>query len=156
MKKILTSFMAGVIVTILMINSVAYATGNKDLIEVILNSINVAINGEKVVGTGQAYQLNNGENVPYSISYKDTTYLPIRKVSEILGKEVSWDGTTKTAHIDDKTVTETVKNETNINQQEDNKGKEQGNKEYQIHAYYAIKSYPQYKNMMADSSLLDY
>ena len=148
MKKIIPSFIAGVMVTVLMISSVTYATGNNNLIEVILNNINVAVNGEIVVEVGQNYETSSGEKVPYSILYKGTTYLPIQKVSEILGKEVKWDGTTKTANIKDLI-------ENNSVQKDINKDENINNKDYQIHAYYAIKSYEQYKSMLTDSSLLD-
>lgn len=36
-----------------------------------------------------------------NILYNDTTYVPLRKAAEILGKEVSWDGNTNTAYIQD-------------------------------------------------------
>jgi len=55
-----------------------------------------------VVGkAGMNYTLPNGKQVPYSILYKGTTYLPMRKVAELVGKEVTWDQDTNTAGIND-------------------------------------------------------
>ena len=57
-------------------------------ITVAFNKINIAVNGTKV----------NAEN----ISYNGTTYVPLRAISEMLGKEVVWNGNTSTADINDK------------------------------------------------------
>ncbi|MDQ6423645.1 superoxide dismutase family protein [Paenibacillus sp. LHD-117] len=42
---------------------------------------------------------NQGSKVPESILYKGTTYVPIRKVSEMLNMPVQWEGSTKTVWI---------------------------------------------------------
>ncbi len=61
-------------------------------IDVIFNSVKVQVNGEN-------------KNVD-SILYNGTTYLPMRKVAELVGKEIEWNQETKTANIiDKKTVT---------------------------------------------------
>lgn len=57
-------------------------------IEVTLNSINLTVNGEIVEAD--------------TILYEGTTYVPLRTVSEMLDKDVTWDATTKTAGIMDK------------------------------------------------------
>ena len=71
------------------------------VISVVLNKINIAIDGSIVGKAGMNYTLANGEQVPYSILYKGTTYLPMRKVAELVGKEVKWDPATNTAGIND-------------------------------------------------------
>ena len=98
-SKSLKGFIVGFISAMVMLSSVyVYAQG----LEVVLNKVNIAVNGIIVGPAGQNFKLDNGSSVPYSILYEGTTYLPIRKVAEVLGKEVTWDGTTNTAGIKDK------------------------------------------------------
>ncbi len=47
---------------------------------------------------------NNGTIVPESIIYEGTTYVPVRKVGEMLKMPVEWDGITKTVSIGAVTV----------------------------------------------------
>jgi len=58
-------------------------------IEVVLNSVKVQINGEDISAN--------------TILYNGTTYLPMRAVAEVVGKEVEWNQSTMTANIVDKT-----------------------------------------------------
>ena len=97
--KRLQGFILGVIITALLLGSVPVFAEN---ISVLFNNINIMLNGEKIASAGDSYKLDNGSTVPFSILYKGTTYLPMRKVAELLGKEVTWDGTTNTAGISDK------------------------------------------------------
>jgi len=92
MKKELRAFIAGIIITIMLLSSVALADNLKQTIEVVFNSINITVNGEKVEAD--------------NILYNGTTYVPLRAVAEMLGKEVEWDGATRTASINDKIVEE--------------------------------------------------
>lgn len=101
--KRLQGFILGVIITAFLLGSVPVLA---ESISVLFNNINIRLNGEKVASAGESYELDNGDTVPFSILYKGTTYLPLRKVSEILGKEVNWDGTTNTAFINDAVVIE--------------------------------------------------
>ncbi|HBB28302.1 MAG TPA: hypothetical protein DC000_03460 [Clostridiales bacterium] len=71
-------------------------------IEVLLNDVNIKVNDTTLAKQNEIFTLANGEKVPYSILYKGTTYLPIRKVAEAVGKEVTWNQETKTAGINDK------------------------------------------------------
>ncbi len=88
MKKIVKGFVASFAVMLLLITTV-YAS-NSQKIDAILNSINIAVNGEQVAKSGESYSLSNGTKVPYSISYAGTTYLPMRKVAELLNKDVEY------------------------------------------------------------------
>ena len=90
MKKELKGFAIGVIVTVMLMSTVTFAGGVKQKIEVALNSINLTVNGKPVKAD--------------NILYKGTTYVPLRVISEMLGKEVGWDGKTNTASINDKGV----------------------------------------------------
>ena len=58
-------------------------------------NINVLPNTIKVVVDGKEVQADN-------FLYNDTTYLPIRAVSEALGKDVQYDNQTSTATISEK------------------------------------------------------
>ena len=95
MKRELKGFAVGVIVTVMLLSTVAYSEGVRQTIEVLFNSVNLEVNGKKVEAD--------------NILYKGTTYVPLRAVAEMLGKEVGWDQDTRTASIDDKEETNTVK-----------------------------------------------
>jgi len=103
MKRLqrLQGFIIGFIVSCILLSSVsAFA----ESINALFNVVNIKINGTQVAKIGDSYTLSNGEEVPFSILYKGTTYLPMRKLAELLGKEVTWDGETKTAIVNDKTT----------------------------------------------------
>jgi len=59
-------------------------------IEVLFNSINISVNGVKVEAD--------------NILFEGTTYVPLRAIAVILDKEVSYDADTRTALINDKSV----------------------------------------------------
>lgn len=81
------TFIIGLVCGAMIMSAPALANGVKQLIEAELNTINITVNGEKV----------DAEN----ILYNDRTYVPLRKVAEMLGKYVSWDEATNTAGIND-------------------------------------------------------
>ncbi|MDR1116912.1 MAG: copper amine oxidase N-terminal domain-containing protein [Oscillospiraceae bacterium] len=68
-------------------------------IQVYVNRVNIKIDGELAAMTGEACILDNGDTVPFSILYNGTTYVPIRRLSELLLKQVSFDAATSTASI---------------------------------------------------------
>jgi len=94
MKKTLKTFVAGILCGALIMGIPALANSIKEMIEVTLNTITVKVNGTKVEGD--------------NILYNDTTYVPLRKVAEMLGKNVKWDDATKSADICDKAENEIV------------------------------------------------
>lgn len=87
MKVKIKSFILGMLVMGILSGIVAYAADNWQNISVLPNTIKVVVNGKEV-------QADN-------FLYNDTTYLPIRAVSEALGKDVQFDGATGTAVIGD-------------------------------------------------------
>ncbi|MDF2544652.1 MAG: hypothetical protein K0S47_4370 [Herbinix sp.] len=87
MKKFGKILIATIIIT-LVFGTNTFAGGINMTIEVLINSINLKINGEKV----------NAD----TIVYNRTTYVPLRVAAEMLGKEVDWDQATQTANIIDK------------------------------------------------------
>lgn len=82
-----------------------YASSSQK-IEAMLNAVNISVNGVKIAKSGESYTLGNGTKVPYSINYAGTTYLPMRKVAELLNKDVEYVKETSTANIMDKVGSE--------------------------------------------------
>lgn len=86
MKKSIKGFVLGLIVATMLMSTVLGA-GVQKTIDVVLNKVNITVNGNKVEGS--------------NILYDGTTYVPLRDIAEMLGKEVGWDGDTNTASIND-------------------------------------------------------
>jgi hypothetical protein len=70
-------------------------------IDVVFNAVNITMNGKQIAKSGENYTLDNGTQVPFSILYNGTTYLPLRKLGELYDKDILWDGNTSTASIND-------------------------------------------------------
>lgn len=81
MKKFVSGFLVGAVLA----TSISAFAINANLL---LNSIKVKVNGKDVAA----------ENIVYN----DRTYVPLRAIGEILGKDIIWDEATKTAHVNDK------------------------------------------------------
>lgn len=94
MKKQLKGFVVGSVLTaILMFSFTGFAESISKTINVFENAINIKVNGKTI-------------EVPnYLIG--ESTYIPLRAVSEMLGKDVLWDETTSTASINDKIAQKT-------------------------------------------------
>lgn len=75
---------------------------NAETIQATFNTMILNINGQKINEKGQNYLLYNGDQVPFSIVYKGTTYLPLRKLVELLGQDLTLDGATSTVYIKNK------------------------------------------------------
>lgn len=91
MKKFKDIFIGILIGCILMTSCPVLADSIMQKIDVVLNSVNVQINGEKLETS--------------TILYDGTTYLPMRKIAEAVGKDVDWNQETMTANIVAKVVT---------------------------------------------------
>lgn len=74
-------------------------TALADNIQAQFNTVNITVDGNNAVKQGENYQLTDGNTVPFSINYKGTTYIPIRKVSELLGIGINYDNATKTVQV---------------------------------------------------------
>ena len=70
-------------------------------IDALFNEVRININGIDRVQWGENITLGDGTQTPYSILYNGTTYLPLRKTAELLGKEVYWNGDSKTVSVVD-------------------------------------------------------
>lgn len=78
--------LTGIIIMLILSSTVAFAGGVTRTIEVVLNSVNLTANGNSIASANRNFTLSNGNEVPYSIIYKGTTYLPVRKLAETLNK----------------------------------------------------------------------
>lgn len=88
-KRVFRGLILSLVVVVFFV-SAAMGSGFREVVEVVFNSINLTVNGEKVEAD--------------TILHEGTTYVPIRDVGEMLGKEVGWDGKTNTASIDDEKI----------------------------------------------------
>lgn len=87
MKKTIKGFLLGVIITTLLM-STAFGVEIQKKIDVVFNKVYVRVNGEAVKGD--------------NILYKGTTYLPLRAISEMLDKNVTWIQLTNEVFIQEK------------------------------------------------------
>ncbi|MBN7774326.1 stalk domain-containing protein [Clostridium aminobutyricum] len=96
MKKQFKGFIIGFIFAcLLVVPTMALA----DDIQAQFNTVNITVDGKNAVTQGESYQLSDGSVVPFSINYKGTTYLPVRKVSELLSLSIEYDNASKTVQI---------------------------------------------------------
>lgn len=104
MKKTGTAkgFTLGVITTLVLVLVLSTAVpALAEGIEVVFNTISLVINKEAVVTAGENYTLDDGTEVPNSILYKGTTYIPIRKFANLYDQTVLFGDKTKTAYMFD-------------------------------------------------------
>lgn len=95
LKNYFKGFLSGSITVIIIVSCVVFAKN----IQATFNDVRININGSDTAQWGESYVLDDGREVPYSIIYNDTTYLPLRKIGELLDKKVYWNGDTKTVSI---------------------------------------------------------
>ncbi len=82
------------LVTIILLLGIVFGDTLKNTIDVFYRDIKIVVDNNQVeLGLD-----STGKNIEPFI-YNGTTYLPVRAVSEALGKEVSWDGKTSTVYI---------------------------------------------------------
>lgn len=101
MKKEIKGFICGVLSTVVIGVGVVSASGIWDNISVLRNDITVIVNGNEVAAD--------------NFVYKDTTYLPLRAVSEALEQPVEYDETTNTAYIGERKDDNNLNNKETIN-----------------------------------------
>lgn len=99
------SFLAGVLTTVMVLglSATAFAAAGG---QINFSMVNVVLNGQQISAAGEGYDPGNGTIAPSSLSYVDetggsTTYLPVRRLSELLGIPITWDGTTSSVVIGD-------------------------------------------------------
>lgn len=98
MKKIsIKSVALGIVLGSVMTAGAGYAASSLVQITVDLTPTTVKAGGESRSGT----YYNGRENVPLTMIYKDTTYVPARYIGEALGKQVEWAPQSRTVVIND-------------------------------------------------------
>jgi hypothetical protein len=118
MKTNFKSFISGAIVTTVIFaiaTTALAATGTVNF-----STVNIKVGDKQVASAGDTYTLSNGAQAPYSISYSDTnggstTYVPIRKFSELVGVDVGWDSSSGSVTVgkkDDSASTTTTSSAT--------------------------------------------
>lgn len=103
MKKGFIFGMVTMLVIFLLIPS-SLAVGIHEQIQVLLNQVNVQVDGQSVGQKGDKILLDNGSEVPFSILYEGTTYMPVRRLSEVLGLKVGWISESETVTLDSMAV----------------------------------------------------
>lgn len=96
MKKRLQGLIAGVLLGVMLTGGVVFAKNGTETIEAFYNNIKIYVDGVKVEPKDA-----NGNTVEPFI-YNGTTYLPVRAVGEAIGKNVTWDGTTRSVYLGEK------------------------------------------------------
>lgn len=96
-KDTIKGIIIGAALTTAISTSIVIADDVFKTIEVLPNTMTVVVNGNKV----------NADN----FLYDGTTYLPIRAVSEALGKDVQYDDKTRTATISEKKESDNINNQ---------------------------------------------
>ncbi|WP_248924427.1 superoxide dismutase family protein [Paenibacillus hamazuiensis] len=91
MKHITGAFLCGAI----FFAGVAGAAGPTQMS---FDKVSMFVNGTDRTSSDGQYD-NQGTKVPESLIYEGTTYVPIRKISELLGVSVYWEGTRKAVSI---------------------------------------------------------
>jgi len=93
MKKRIQGIIIGALAMALLFGGVATAAFKRE-------SINVTYRDIKLVVDGKAFTPKDANlNIVEPFIYNGTTYLPVRAVSQALGKEVIWDGDVNTIYI---------------------------------------------------------
>lgn len=93
MKKRLQGMIIGVLIGSVIAGGTVYAKSGTESIQVMYDNIKIFMDGEEVTPKD-----GNGQSVEPFI-YNGTTYLPVRAVSNAVGKEVSWDGVEKVIYL---------------------------------------------------------
>ena len=103
LKQNLPGFIVGVLSTaIVLVLATSVLAAYTD---VSFSTVNIELNGERIASSHDSYTLEDGKTkVPYSITYTnenggDTTYLPVRKLSELLGIGIEWNSDTNSVSI---------------------------------------------------------
>ena len=93
MKKTIKGYVLGFLSAVLIITTIGYAANTTTLYDVLTEGIKIVVDGQKINPTDA-----NGNTVEPFI-YNGTTYLPVRAISNAIGKAVYWDGPNYTVYL---------------------------------------------------------
>ncbi|OCT12960.1 hypothetical protein A8709_21805 [Paenibacillus pectinilyticus] len=94
MRKYVQGFIGGFLICLLLSGTVVYAATGSSKIEVYFKNLTYLFDGVKKAPPQDAK----------GFIYNGNTYVPLRFITETLGKEVKWDGTTETISIGNSTT----------------------------------------------------
>lgn len=94
MKKRISSFLSGFLAACLLLGLGGAALAASGAVD--FNTVGLMVQGVQLASAGEDYTLDNGQQVPATIVYTDasgggTTYLPARRIAELLGVDIGWD-----------------------------------------------------------------
>lgn len=92
-------YIKGMITGILIGAVIASVPAVAENIDILFNSVRININGIDRIQWDENITLSDGTEAASSILYNGTTYLPIRKINEITGNKVYWNGDSKTVSV---------------------------------------------------------
>lgn len=70
-----------------------------ELISVMKNTVNVHVKDKQVIEIGEYYKNSGDMEVPSTITYKDTNYISVKRMEEILNLKIDWDNDSRTIII---------------------------------------------------------
>ena len=94
MKSYIKGMITGIIISAVICSIPAFA----DTIDVLFNNVRINVNGVDRIQWGENIT-SGGEETPSSILYNGTTYLPMRKLGELNGNKIYWNGDSRTAYM---------------------------------------------------------
>ena len=92
MKNYIKGIITGIIIGAVVCSIPAIA----DTIDALFNNVRISVNGVDQIQWGENIQLADGAETPASILYNGTTYLPMRKLGELSGNKIYWNGDSRT------------------------------------------------------------
>ena len=93
MSKRLQGLIAGLLIGGIMTSGVVFAKKGIQVIEAVYSNIKIYVDGEEI------NPKDVDGNLVEPFIYNGTTYLPVRAVGEAIGKQVNWEGSTKSVYI---------------------------------------------------------
>jgi len=106
-KSNIANLLVGILIgCVITTSSTVYGADTFQSIQVVFNKVNLSVNGQNVASD--------------NILYNGTTYVPMRTIANMLGKDVGWDSTTNTASINDAGYVEKSTSETSTNNTKNN------------------------------------
>lgn len=93
------SYIKGIITGFLIAAVIFAVPAIAENIDALFNQVRINVNGVDQIQWGEDIDLVGGESAPSSILYNGTTYLPMRKLGELSGQEIYWNGDSKTVSM---------------------------------------------------------